>query len=450
MIPMRVPCIGGPDVFLTPPLQMTTSQMFSTFLDNLIIRDERISKRYGRITAALNKEFRNTESKTDNSLQVGSYGRRTGIQGLSDLDMLYYLPKGEWDRLKDDTYKALKETRDAIITTYSATDVKVDRLVVVVEFDNYLIEVQPVFQQDDGSFLYPDTKREEWLKTMPREEMAATNEADAANNGNLRDLCKMTRAWRNKHGLQMGGLLVDTLCHRFITNTEDYKATGYASHGVMFRDFLQFLADEPKDKSHYKALGSGQNVRIKKKFQRKAKKGLALANEALDAEGDDQHDAWRKVFGRPFPKPVAVTKAANVQESRASWADTEEFVEDKWPVDIRYSLKIDCAVSQNGYRTFSLLEWLGEGRKLAKSKSLKFEIVDIDKDLKQPYSIHWKVLNRGERARALNCIRGTIWPGTKTHFETTSFRGQHLVECYIVKNNVVVAKDRISVPIEET
>ncbi|WP_257884546.1 hypothetical protein [Sulfitobacter sp. CW3] len=33
--------------------------------------------------------------------------------------------------------------------------------------------------------------------------------------------------------------------------------------------------------------------------------------------------------------------------------------------------------------------------------------------------------------------------------ERTNFRGDHIVECYAVKDGVVVAKDRIHVPITE-
>ena len=34
---------------------------------------------------------------------------------------------------------------------------------------------------------------------------------------------------------------------------------------------------------------------------------------------------------------------------------------------------------------------------------------------------------------------GTVW-----------FKGEHVVECYIVKNGIVVARDRIDVPISNT
>ena len=63
------------------------------------------------------------------------------------------------------------------------------------------------------------------------------------------------------------------------------------------------------------------------------------------------------------------------------------------------------------------------------------------------YDIYWKILNRGEEAKKRDEIRGQIVKGEKTKNETTKFSGDHIVECYIVQNNVVVAKDRIHVPI---
>jgi len=74
--------------------KMSVSEMFQKFLSNIAIDNaDQISLRYEEITASLNKKFRDTESKTANSLQVGSYGRWTGIKSISDLDMLYIMPK---------------------------------------------------------------------------------------------------------------------------------------------------------------------------------------------------------------------------------------------------------------------------------------------------------------------------------------------------------------------
>jgi len=50
---------------------------------------------------------------------------------------------------------------------------------------------------------------------------------DAAKKSNLRRLCKMVRAWNNKHGVGMGGLLIDTLAHNFLNSTSCYDDKSY-------------------------------------------------------------------------------------------------------------------------------------------------------------------------------------------------------------------------------
>ena len=77
---------------------MSIADTFKQFLNNLAVDNaQTISERYAEITRALNIKFRDTESRTANSLQVGSYGRHTAIKGISDLDMLYIMPKRSWD-----------------------------------------------------------------------------------------------------------------------------------------------------------------------------------------------------------------------------------------------------------------------------------------------------------------------------------------------------------------
>jgi hypothetical protein len=77
--------------FSVPTLNstMSVSDMFSEFLGNLVIQNsETISLRYGELTAALNKQFRETESKTANTLQV------TGAVAIAIGVGLIFLPAG--------------------------------------------------------------------------------------------------------------------------------------------------------------------------------------------------------------------------------------------------------------------------------------------------------------------------------------------------------------------
>lgn len=68
---------------------MNTAKAFEKLLSNIVLdNNEQLSNRYKEITKKLNRKFRDTDSEIDNSLQVGSYGRYTGIKGISDLDMI--------------------------------------------------------------------------------------------------------------------------------------------------------------------------------------------------------------------------------------------------------------------------------------------------------------------------------------------------------------------------
>ena len=428
---------------------MSISEMFSQFVDNLAVSNaETSSARYGELTSALNKQFRETDSKTANTLQVGSFGRNTGINGISDLDMLYIMPKTKWDTYNKvgGQLKLLQDTKEAILKRYPTTKVRVDRLVVTVTYTNFHVEVQPVFEQDDKSYKYPDTKNGgSWKFTKPKEEMTAMADLDALKNSNLRRLCKMARAWKNKHGVGMGGLLIDTLAYNFLSSTSDYDSRSYSFYDWLNRDFFKYLSELP-EQTEYAAPGSRQRVRVKRKFQRRAKKAYELCLKAIEAEGKDNiNEKWKAVYGRPFPAaPVQATKSIASQ----TWTNTEEFIEDKFPVDIRYQLKIDCEVFQRGFRKFFLRDMLGKKVPLRAEKKLKFWVSELPQ-VCGPFQMYWKVLNRGEEAERRNSIRGQIVMdgGHRIKEESTNFRGDHIVECYLVENNIVVAKDRIHVPI---
>jgi len=434
---------------------MSTAAIFRDFVSNLRISNHvTIEDRYAGITRSLNKYFRTLDS-TANNLQVGSYGRWSAIKGVSDLDMLYIMPNSDWDRYNEDggQSKLLSDTKAAIQERYSTTTITVDRLVVCVKFQNFNVEVQPVFKQDDGSFKYPDTYNGgSWKITKPKDEIKATSDVDDEQNGNLRRLCKMLRAWKNKHGIGIGGLLIDTLAHNFLTQTDDYAEKSFASYDCMVRDFFYYASNLPQQ-DRYAALGSRQHVKVKQKFQKPAKRAYDLSLKAIEATGKETAgERWKKIFGRDFPttRTSARSSMDSLSESLYTFKKTEEFIEDLAPIDVRYPLTIDCDVEQQGFRQRLLSDLIELGLPLQARKTLKFKITR--NDVPKPYTVKWKVLNIGQEAEKRDCIRGYITTdqGHETIQESTSFKGDHVVECYILKDGVVVARSETNVPISES
>ena len=425
---------------------MNISQTFKDFLSNLAIDNKQeIFNRYKRITKALNQKYYNSDSDTNNSIQVGSSGRRTAIKGVSDLDMIFELPLDvytKYDNYQNNGQSALlQEVKNVITQVYSSTSVRGDGQVVVIKFKNYVIEVCPGFLQNDSSYLYPDSNYGgSWKKTNPRPEIAEINSFNQTTNGNLKNLAKMTRAWKNKCGVKICGLLIDTLCYEFLEEYENHQHTNFSEYDILVRDFFEYLKNYDINRAFWYAPGSNQKVYKKKSnFINRAKKSYPIILEAINRKDNNSvYAILRKIFGHPFPYPELI------REASLNYTPNEEFIEDLYPIDITNILKIECEVSQTGFRTEFLRKML---TKLKVKKKLKFFIEYTD--VEDPYIVKWKVRNKGLIAKQRNNFRGQILDdgGSGVRNESSDFEGEHFVECYIIKNDVCIARDRIDVPI---
>lgn len=184
-----------------------------------------ISTRYRTITKAVNGDFWNSNSETNHSRYVGSYGRGTAIN-VSDLDVLVELPNSEYDHFAslsgNGPSRLLQAVRKAILDTYPRTDISGDGQVVVVNFtDGMKFEVLPAFQktdywgQWDGTYIYPDSNMGgNWPTTEPKAEQdaMATKNGYWYSNGLLFDTCKHIRAIRAEYysSYHLSGILVDS------------------------------------------------------------------------------------------------------------------------------------------------------------------------------------------------------------------------------------------------
>lgn len=181
-----------------------------------------ISKRYKRITSAVNREFWDSDSEMANTLYVGSYGRGTATTA-SDLDVLLSLPRDEYERY--DGYRGngqsrlLQVVKDAVLVTYPNSNIRGDGQVVVVDFsDGMKFELLPAFERvnvwgESDGYDYPEAHMGgRWLSTCPKEEQTAMKEKNKSSNGLLFDTCKHIR---NLHAeryssYKLSGIVIDS------------------------------------------------------------------------------------------------------------------------------------------------------------------------------------------------------------------------------------------------
>lgn len=148
------------------------------------------------------------------------------------------------------------------------------------------------------------------------------------------------------------------------------------------------------------------------------------------------HTYWDKLYAKEEKDAFRGSNVVNY---------TEQYIEELYPVSLKYSLKVAASVSIDGFRKQSLGNFLKNFGLVSKGKKIEFTITATNTP--DPYEIYWKVRNVGQAAYDRNMIRGTISKGTKSITEPSSFSGPHFVECYIVKDGFCVARNRTSVPI---
>ncbi|MDA3347797.1 SMODS domain-containing nucleotidyltransferase [Pseudomonas aeruginosa] len=420
-----------------------SADLFSVFRSNLAVKNaDEISVSYKKITKKLNEKYYDSESEFLHCRQVGSYGRRTAVDGVSDLDMAFLLPWDVYHRFNNYANNKqsalLGEIRKELSDLYPNKTVRAQQQVVSVDFGTYVVEVLPAFENEDGSYTYPDANDgRSWEDCNPIAEIEEVDELHKSTNSNLKRLCKMVRAWKNDHGVAMKGMLIDTLCHNFFKQTDDYDDATYKHYKNLVKDFFAFLVDQDEDQEYWLAPGSKSRVYKTGNFHAKAKKALRRCTEALEDEAV-AHERWKTVFGVHFPD------VENEEERQQAYK--EEFINEKFSLDIKYSLKIDYSVESVGESLRALMSRVIDYR-LPKEKKLTFYIVSDN--VEPPYKIYWKVRNTGREAVKRKMQRGNIVidSGARQITETSNFDGDHFVECYAVKNGVCVARGRVYVPI---
>lgn len=261
--------------------------------------------------------------------------------------------------------------------------------------------------------------------------------------------CKSRDSWKN----MPSGLLQTVLCDEKLQDSYDRidELFYYTMKEIVNRIETNTSVAAPVDNG--RDLTPRQSDKQKMTNWKNRLKSKLADLEILFSENCTQADAiqaWYGFFNHEFWNENT-TKSENTtlqrfEKSICSFVDNEQFIEEMFPVNQVYSCKISCIVSRNGWRPKPIGEFLSL---LQRYLPHNFEIRCTMEytSCPPPYKIFWKVRNVGVEAERRNMLRGEIYEKGNSIVEHSKFFGKHYIECYIVKDGVCVAKDKVNIPI---
>lgn len=386
----------------------------------------------------------------------GSYAHKTIIRPLPnrefDADILLHLAEQTGWAPKDYTGKLYEAFLRS--STYKDMVSRRTRCVVVDYANEFHVDVVPYIER--GTNGYITNRRDDVFElTDPEGFNAWLDMQNRIAGGHLVEVIRLFKYLRDFKGtFGIKSVILTTLLGgavNFINTLNDSAyygdmPTALLHIGKDLDSYLQATPDLPliADPS---CPGEDFNHRWDQEGYSNFRNKLHYYVGKIDAAYAEQDKAkslslWQEVFGTDFKEPAAVAKMA---EASAAVASTERFIDrDRgFPIELRYRLKIVGHVEKkDGFRAYELPK---KGNRIEKYRSLRFRVVECN--VPAPYQMYWKIKNTGAEAAKVGQLRGEIREdtGSHQHSESTKYRGSHYVECYVVKDGRVVARDRQSV-----
>ena len=265
--------------------------------------------------------------------------------------------------------------------------------------------------------------------------------------------CKSRDSWKN----MPSGLLQTVLCNEKLIDVYDRidELFYYTMSGIVDRIESDIAVFAPVDNNRDltpRQIDKQKMTNWKNRLKSKLEDLDVLFKD--DCTNQDALQAWYGFFNHDFwNEQISASKSSNYSQSPmvnfksvSSFADTEQFIEDLYPVNLSYCCRLSCQVSGNGWRTKPLSEFLSILRRYL-PHNFEIRCAMEYTNCPMPYQIFWKVKNVGPEAERRNQLRGQIVEKGKSIVEHSRFFGNHYIECYIIKNMICVARARIDIPI---
>ena len=246
--------------------------------------------------------------------------------------------------------------------------------------------------------------------------------------------CKSRESWKN----MPSGLIQTVICEENFN--ESYSRLDerfyYTMKNIVNRlnSYLEVYAPVDNGRS---LVNRDVDYQRMKNWKKRLETQLDSLNILFDDECTFEYavKAWGVFFEHSYWNELSNTV------KKQSFTDTEEFIGDLYPILEQFDVTIDCKVSGNGFISMPFQKYLERyAPRLKKFIPPNFKVECSIQSTNCPAydKILWKVLNVGAEAEKRNDIRGQIQDRGSKISENTNFRGNHFIECYLIKDDVCV------------
>jgi hypothetical protein len=204
---------------------ISVSKRFEQLLDNIALTTSQTADgttKRGSVCKVLNFKYWSSNSETDNSFYIGSWGKYTRIRPPRDVDVLFKLPKSVYDRFQlrsgNKQSQLLQEVKDALKASFPKTDVRGDGPVIKVPFQSFAVELVPAFPLTTGKYYIPITKNGGSYKEFdPDAEYEAVKTSNTNTKENTRELIRVMKCWQGYCSIPLKSFCIEILAVDFLS-----------------------------------------------------------------------------------------------------------------------------------------------------------------------------------------------------------------------------------------
>ena len=246
------------------------------------------------------------------SFLAGSYRRNTMIAPLSEADIDVFMVLNNQYFYNYDSGKNMGQAglldlvKRTLRATYTKTpDISRSGQAVTIRFDDFMVDVVPMFNRKGGGFLIPNSVSSKWIETDPLKHVEIFSASNTAHAGDLIPLIKMLKAWNKNIGQHFRSFHLEVLALQIFNNVtiSDFPS------GVRYffdkgREKIKFQTADPAgmpgDIGGYISTPT-QIQEAVEKFQTGFDRAIKAEDYARRGYASEAVEFWRKIFGNYFP-----------------------------------------------------------------------------------------------------------------------------------------------------